>query len=127
MRELLKNDKFRNAIHCLASYKWHPLPRAQLAILWAGIEGLFDTESEITFRLSLYISNFLLSDKNEKEEKFIQIKKLYNYRSAAVHGSRIKENQKNVVNDSAFLLREIVIKCIDDNTLPDKNILLFSN
>ena len=37
-RNLLNNDKFQNAVHCLASYKWHPLGRAQLAIIWAGIE-----------------------------------------------------------------------------------------
>lgn len=127
-RELLKNKKFINAIHCLASYKWHPLPRAQLAIIWAGIEGLFDIESEIAFRLSLYISNFLLSGKKGKEEMFKKVKKLYNYRSAAVHGSKLKDDLGIMINDSAVLLRRLIIKCIDDNNIPDadKNSLLFT-
>jgi hypothetical protein len=125
-RELQKNGKFHNAIHCLASYKWHPLPRAQLAIIWAGIEGLFDVESEITFRLSLYISNFLASGKKRKEEMFKKIKNLYNFRSAAVHGLRLKDDLNNIVNDSAIILRKLILKCINDNAIPDKNNLLFS-
>jgi hypothetical protein len=125
-RELLNNDNFQNAIHCLASYKWHPLQRAQLAIIWSGIEGLFNIESEITFRLGLYISNFLLSGKKGKEEMFNKVKKLYNYRSAAVHGSKLKDSLGTMVNDSAVLLRNLVLKCINDNTIPDKNSLLFT-
>jgi len=125
-RELLENGKFQNAIHCLASYKWHPLPRAQLAIIWAGIEGLFDIESEITFRLSLYISNFLVSGKKRKEEMFKKVKNLYNYRSAAVHGAKLKDDLHNTVNDSAILLRKLILKCIDDNIVPDRNSLLFN-
>jgi hypothetical protein len=124
-RKLQENEKFKNAIHCLASYRWHPLQRAQLAVIWAGIEGLFDAEIEITFRLSIYISNFLLSDKKEKEEKNKKKKSLYNQRSAAVHGSKIKNTHNDIVNDSANLLREIIFKCINDDTLPDKNSLIF--
>ena len=124
-RDLQKNDKFLNAIHCLASYKWHTLPRAQLAIIWAGIEGLFEIESEISFRISLYISNFLEKNKKKREDMFKNIKNLYNYRSDAVHGSKMKGNAAEIVNSSAILLRKIIIKCINDNAIPNKNALLF--
>src|ERR1017187_2929102 len=58
-RSLLSLQHFQNAVHCLATYRWHSLPRVQLAVLWAGIEGLFGVESEIVFRLSLYAARFL--------------------------------------------------------------------
>src|ERR1044071_6298538 len=58
-RSLLKTPGFQNAVHCLATYRWHSLPRVQLAVLWAGIEGLFGVESELVFRLSLYAARFL--------------------------------------------------------------------
>jgi hypothetical protein len=125
-RELLNDDKFLNAIHCLASYKWHPLARAQLAIIWSGIEGLFEIESELSFRLSLYISNFLAPGECKKQELFNKVKKLYNYRSSAVHGSKLKDGLNSMINDSAVILRKLIIKCINDKTIPNKISLMFS-
>jgi len=125
-RELQKNEKFLNAIHCLASYKWHIVPRAQLSMIWAGIEGLFEIESEISFRLSLYISNFLTTGKKKREDMFKKVKKLYNFRSAAVHGSKLKNDIANMVDDSALILRKLILKCINDKIIPDKNNLLFN-
>ena len=46
---LLDNDRFQTAVHCMSTYLWHTLPRVQLAILWSGIEALFDINSEISF------------------------------------------------------------------------------
>jgi hypothetical protein len=120
-RKLLENDKFLNAVHCLASYKWHPLPRAQLAIIWAGIEGIFGIKNEISSRLSLCISNFLSSSRNEKKEMFEKIRELYKNRSTAVHGSKLKNDINKIINDSVFFLRELIFKCINDNIIPDKN------
>ena len=56
--ELLKKDAFETAVHAMASYKWHSMPRVQLAILWSGMEALFEASAEISFRISLYIANF---------------------------------------------------------------------
>jgi hypothetical protein len=38
---LLDKDPFMTAVHAMASYKWHSMPRVQLAIIWSGIEALF--------------------------------------------------------------------------------------
>jgi len=118
-RNLLDQKNFSNAIHCLATYHWHSLPQARLALLWSGIEGLFDIDSELVFRLSLYISRFLEGDNQEKrKETFLQVRKLYSQRSAAVHGTReIKEPNKSVI-DSAQLLRRIIVHCINQKQLP---------
>ena len=40
-RLLLGKEKFQTAVHCLASYRWHHMPRINMAVLWAVIEGMF--------------------------------------------------------------------------------------
>jgi hypothetical protein len=119
-RLLLDTPSFSSAVHCLATYRWHSLPRVQLAIIWAGIEGLFGIDSEIVFRLSLYAARYLApEDKHEQQRIFGLVKKLYKQRSAAVHGSTIRGDVKIEVADSAALLRDLLRQCVHKNGLPD--------
>lgn len=118
-RNLLDNIKFQNAIHSLATYRWHSLPRARIALLWSGIEGLFDVETELIFRLSLYIAKFLApNNRDEMKIIFSKVKKQYSQRSSAIHGSTIKGDVDDIVNDSAQLLRDLVKTCITVGELP---------
>jgi hypothetical protein len=91
----------------------------RLAILWAGIEGLFGVESEIVFRLSLYIARYLFpNDEPMRSQTFNKVKQLYKQRSAAVHGSRVKGDVSTDVTDSALLLGQLVRKCVEARELP---------
>lgn len=118
-RKLLDIPEFRHAVHCLSTYRWHTYPGARLAVIWSGIEGLFKIESEIVFRLSLYIARFLEpKDKTERDKIFKKVKKLYKQRSAAVHGSEIKGDAKNGVEDSTKLLSRLIYECINNNNIP---------
>ncbi|EOW7153582.1 TPA: HEPN domain-containing protein [Yersinia enterocolitica] len=118
-RLLLVNEKFNTAVHCLASYRWHSMSRIQMAVLWAGIEGMFGASSEIRFRISLYIARFLHPNDTElRKERFELVKKLYNSRSSAVHGSKVKDNLEQSVNESAELLGELIRQCIVQKALP---------
>lgn len=54
--KLLDKDPYMTAVHAMASYKWHSMPRVQLAVLWSGIEALFEVSTEISFRISLYLA-----------------------------------------------------------------------
>jgi hypothetical protein len=118
-RNLLDNDHFQTAIHCLATYRWHSMARVQMAILWAGIEGLFGASSEIRFRISLYISRFLHPDNEEqKRSVFDAVKKLYTSRSAAVHGSKIKGDTSSAISDSADVLCQLLRRCAEQHSLP---------
>jgi len=120
------NSSFKTAVHSLATFKWHTLPRIQLAVIWAGIEALFGVESEITFRISLYIAKFLAgSNPVESKRLFEETKKLYKIRSTAVHGSEMKKEPSEAVEQSAELLQKLIIKCIELNALPDADALLF--
>lgn len=118
-RKLLDDDRFKTSVHCLVSYRWHTLPRVQLAVLWAGIEGMFGASSEIRFRISLYIARFLHpNDKTERKIAFEAVKKLYDSRSAAVHGAKIKGDIKSMVDQSAGILRELIVQCINNRAIP---------
>jgi hypothetical protein len=117
---LLSQSAFQNAVHCLATYRWHSLPRARLALLWAGIEGLFNVESELVFRISLYTARFLEpSDEKARQALFAAVKTLYNQRSKAVNGARIKGDINACVEQSAALLQRLVRGCVTINSLPN--------
>ena len=124
-RQLLDNERYQTAVHCLATYRWHTMPRVQLAILWAGIEGMFGASTEIRFRISIYIARFLHPDDADGRQKiFDAAKKLYNARSAAVHGSNIKGDAKTSVDESAAILCALLKHCTMLNAMPNKNELI---
>jgi Apea-like HEPN len=123
-RNLLEDTAFQTAVHCLASYRWHPHPRTQLALIWSGIEALFGVDTEIVFRVSLYTSKFLApDDEHERLSIFKNVKHLYKQRSAAVHGSKMKGNTPAAILESADLLLRLIRRCIESNSLPDPEIL----
>ncbi len=124
-RKLLDEDRFQMAVHCLASYRWHSIPRIKMAVLWAGIEGLFGASSEIRFRISLYIARFLYPNEvDTRQSVFNAIKKLYNSRSSAVHGSKLKGDINKAVEDSAETLHKLILQCVINKSIPLENELV---
>ena len=124
-QRLLDNERFQTAAHCLATYRWHSMPRIRLAILWAGIEGIFGASSEIRFRISLYIARYLHPDDAvARKAVFDAVQKLYNTRSAAVHGSKIKGDTAVAVEDSAKILSNLLLRCATVGSMPDANELV---
>lgn len=120
-------DTYRTAVHAMASYRWHSVPRVQLAILWSGIESLFNVSTEVGFRVSLYIARFLAGQNDIKaSEIFKRIKKLYNMRSSAVHGNKIKEDISLFVDESAALLNRLILRCAEVGELPNIEKLIFN-
>lgn len=124
-RHLLRTPGFQNAVHCLATYKWHTLPRARLALLWSGIEGLFGVANEVVFRVSLCAARFLEPEDSERRKLlFNKVKQLYKHRSQAVHGSTMKGQPGEAVQESAELLYRLIHACIEAGALPDQDKLL---
>ncbi len=118
-RRMLSLDPFQNAAHAMWSYRWHTYPRARLALLWSGIEGLFGAESELVFRMSLYIARLLEPDDIDKRRRLFEaVKTLYKTRSAAVHGAAIKGDAHASVDESAVLLQRLMRRCIEQGQLP---------
>lgn len=73
--KLLEKDSFQTAVHTMASYRWHSVPRVQLAVIWSGIESLFNVNTEVSFRISLYIANFLGENEAQAQQIFKQVRK----------------------------------------------------
>jgi hypothetical protein len=122
------NQSFTNAVHSMASYRWHLMPGIQMAIIWTGIESLFEeVQSEVSFRLALYIAKMLEGDDKAKcKAAFEQTKKLYNIRSKIVHGGKIKkEDIDRCVSESAMLLNRLIKKCAVENKMPKSDELIF--
>ncbi len=118
-QNLLSDHGFQNAVHCLATYHWHSLPRAQLALIWAGIEGLFGVDSEITFRISLYAAKFLAPEDVEQQRAiFGDMKRLYGVRSKAVHGGKLKGDPHGSVEESVGLLGRLIRACVEQKKMP---------
>lgn len=117
-QRLMQEERYRNAVHCLASYRWHSMPRVQLAVIWSGIEGLFQIDYELSFRLSLYVAKYL-SPRNRARRRsiFDETKRLYGVRSKAVHGGKLK-NPSDSVKRSVKLLRRLVVKSAEKEGLP---------
>ena len=120
------DDSFHNAVHCMGTHLWHSLPRVQLAILWAGIESLFNVSNEVSFRVSLCVAHFLYPDDRTKaKECYQRVKKLYDMRSSAVHGNKMKESTIDVVKESARLLNTLIRRCAELGDLPDTKELIY--
>ena len=104
---------------------WHSVPRVQLAVIWSGIESLFNVNTEVSFRISLYIANFLGENEAQAQQIFKQVRKMYSSRSSAVHGNKTKDNLESAVEESANLLTRILRRCAELNKLPDVDNLAF--
>ena len=88
-------------------------------MLWAGIEGLFGVDSEITFKLSLGVAKFLGDNPDEQRAIFQNTKGLYKARSKAVHGGKIKTDGGTAISESAALLNRLLVKAAELGRLPD--------
>ena len=124
--EFLDKESFQTAVHTMASYRWHSVPRVRLAVIWSGIESLFNVNTEVSFRISLYIANFLGENETQAQEIFKQVRKMYSLRSSAVHGNKTKDNIESAVVESANLLNRILRRCAELNKLPDVDNLVFN-
>ena len=89
-----------------------------MALIWSGIEGLFQIDFELSFRLSIYIAKYL-SPRSRARQKaiFEEVKKLYGIRSKAVHGGKLKE-PNDAVKNSLEMLRRLVVKSAERGALP---------
>jgi hypothetical protein len=85
-----------------------------VADLWAGIEALMGINSELRYRLALSAASLLEPRGERRYERYCQIKKMYDLRSKAVHGSELAEpSLLKHVNDSSELLSQILCYMIE--------------
>lgn len=88
---LLELPTFRLAIDSLTTHNQHANLRMTAAALWAGFEALFGINSELRFRLALMAAAYLEERGPNRLVVYRRIKKLYDYRSKAVHGGAMSD------------------------------------
>lgn len=117
--------KFQNAMQALTSFHCIPYSSAALLVAWSGLEALFGVDQEISFRLCLYVTNFLKSGDGRYSE-FEKLRRSYNDRSRVAHGAATKAIE---VHDHAAYTRDILraclAKCIETNAFPNPKQLIF--
>lgn len=84
-----------------------------------------NVNTEVSFRISLYIANFLGENEAQAQQIFKQVRKMYSSRSSAVHGNKTKDNHESAVVESASFLNRILRRCAELNRLPDVDDLVF--
>ena len=85
--DLLKNERFRAALRCYGNAHYLFDDDTKVMLLWAGIEGLLDIDSELRRRIALHATILHDGDIDEKAAYFSKVKKGYDVRSRVVHGS----------------------------------------
>jgi len=83
---LLEQPAFRLAVDAMTTHHHHANLRMSAAALWSGFEALFGVSSELRFRLALLAAAYLEDRGATRVSLYRRIKKLYDYRSKAVHG-----------------------------------------
>lgn len=87
---LLGENRFQNAVRCYGNAHYLFDDDAKIMLLWAGIEGLLDVDSELRRRIALHAAILLDGTPAEKALYFDRLKKGYDVRSRVVHGSGAK-------------------------------------
>lgn len=111
--------EFELAVAALDSAQFVQQSALGLVSIWAALEALFSpSHTELSFRVSALISAYLEEPGAARLARQKSIAKLYTKRSAAAHG-KPSHDQQNLL-DSINLLREVLIKMLDDGRVPSK-------
>lgn len=116
---LLGENRFQNAVRCYGNAHYLFDDDAKIMLLWAGIEGLLDVDSELRRRIALHAAILLDGTPTEKALYFERVKKGYDVRSRVVHGSRAKPE---ILQQGYALAGEVLLtllrKCVALGRVP---------
>ncbi len=107
------------AVDSLCEHNHQSSFRMAAAMLWSGIEALFDIKSEISYRLAIYIATLLEKPGNARYELFKRVKKEYNTRSRIMHGdSTDPETLRLHVVTTRKLLSRLICRVTENQGVP---------
>jgi hypothetical protein len=117
--DLLEQPKFRLAVECLTTHHFSNSERMMAATLSAGIEALFDIQSELRFRLAVVVASVLEPRGRARRDLYRVVKKLYDTRSKAVHGGSLEETKiKEHVQEVRKLLSRLLSHIVERGSVP---------
>jgi hypothetical protein len=119
---MLRNPKLRTSINALDAFTVSGRSSASLLTVWGGLEQLFaPSQGELRFRTAAYISSYLEDAGPRRYKLYREVLQLYNDRSSAAHSA--KESEIEPLVQSWIILRNAVIRMIDDERIPDQQYL----
>jgi hypothetical protein len=122
---ILTHSTLQNAMQAPTSFHCIPYSSTCLLVAWSGLEALFGVDQEISFRLCLYITNFLKSG-DDRYSEFEKLRRSYNDRSRVAHGAATKARAlRDYAMYTRDILRACLAKCIETNAFPNPKQLIF--
>src|SRR5699024_4882147 len=76
-KKLCMDEKFITAIESYTGFSHIMNLRMATALIWAGVESLFEIKNEISFRLSAIVSSYLYDRGIERYKFYKEFRKLY--------------------------------------------------
>lgn len=117
-----ENAEFALAAEAIDNAQFIQSSALALVSLWAALEALFSPSTgELKFRVSALIAAYLEPPGHTRHCLQKDVAKLYNKRSAAAHG--IPKHTPEDLLATFNLLRQILMKIIDDGDVPSKESL----
>jgi hypothetical protein len=115
-----KSGDFNLAFQSIDQSIWSHSSSLALVSLWGALERLFSpSHSELSFRVSATIASYLEPVGEERLACYRRVKKLYDARSKAAHGSPLKEDKSLL--ETYALLKRAIIRMIEENHVPSRD------
>ena len=109
-----ESEQFRFALKGAVDWRYAIDLRSAIARIWSAIEALFERNSELSYRVSVYAASLLEPRGEARKTRFESVRRLYNLRSKAVHGEPISEDGlKSATRESFSLLQELILLTIE--------------
>jgi hypothetical protein len=119
IQKLSRIPRFMTAVEALTTHHHHASHRVMSALLWTGIESLFQVNAELRFRLAALIALKLEARGPRCLTLFRRIKALYDVRSKVVHGAEVDDDKLvDHVLEVRKLLSRLVCAFIVDGYMP---------
>jgi hypothetical protein len=114
-----ENDDFNLAFQAIDGCIWSHSSSLALVSLWGALERLFSpSHFELSFRVSATIASYLEAPGEERLACYRRIKKLYDARSKAAHGSQLDESK--ALFETYALLKRALIKMMEEKHVPTR-------
>lgn len=113
-----KSQNFNTAFQAADQCIWNRSIALSLITVWGGLERLFSPgHQELRYRISSSIASYLEPPGEKRLELYKRIKKLYDARSRAAHGSLVND-QKELI-DSYSILKGVLLRMIESCKVPN--------
>jgi hypothetical protein len=118
-RTMTSNNAFNLAYQAIDQGAFSGDTNLYLLSIWSALEALFSPDkAELRFRVSSLIAAYLEPAGRERLSLQKEIAKLYDARSAIVHGT--SKTSPEVLIATHQIARTVLLKMIDDGTVPTK-------